>query len=146
MKDDGDKKLSPGRAPSEETEDGTIQQRVGKEGEDAAVAYLISHKYRILKRNYRARRGEIDIICEAAGDESGSPVLIFVEVKARSSLHYGDPFEALSEEKMNRIQRAAEVFIMENHLEDAMCRFDVIGVMVGDGNPGIEHVKDVMDY
>ena len=52
----------------------------GRRGEDAACAYLLRHGYSIVERNYRCRRGEIDII---AAKDGGA---VFVEVKTRRSL------------------------------------------------------------
>ena len=125
----------------------TIQQRVGKEGEDLAAAYLLRKGYTILQRNYRARRGEIDIICHDNGEVGGgAPNLVFVEVKTRSNLRFDDPFDALSEEKMSSIRRAAEVFIMNNDHDDVACRFDVIGILLGPEKNEVEHIQDVMDY
>ena len=57
----------------------------GRRGEDAACAYLLRHGYSIVERNYRCRRGEIDII---AAKDGGA---VFVEVKTRRSLKFGTP-------------------------------------------------------
>ena len=57
----------------------------GRRGEDAACAYLLRHGYSIVERNYRCRRGEIDII---AAKDGGA---VFVEVETRRSLKFGTP-------------------------------------------------------
>ena len=57
----------------------------GRRGEDAACAYLLRHGYSIVERNYRCRRGEIDIIAVKDGGA------VFVEVKTRRSLKFGTP-------------------------------------------------------
>ena len=58
--------------------------KLGKIGEDTATRYLEKMKYTILKRNYRNRRGEIDIIA------SYNRTLVIVEVKARSNNRFGN--------------------------------------------------------
>ena len=62
----------------------------GRRGEDAACAYLLRHGYSIIERNYRCRRGEIDII---AAKDGGA---VFVEVKTRRSLKFGTPGMAVT--------------------------------------------------
>ena len=63
----------------------------GRRGEEAACAYLLRHGYSIVERNYRCRRGEIDII---AAKDGGA---VFVEVKTRRSLKFGTPGMAVAE-------------------------------------------------
>src|SRR5205807_9514985 len=65
------------------------RQRLGRVGEEAAVAALRSRGYRILERNVRLRRGEVDVIAEEHG------ALVRVEVKARRSEACGPPPEAV---------------------------------------------------
>ena len=122
------------------------QQRIGLMGEDIATEYLIKNQHQIIDRNYRTKRGEVDIICQFENPLSGENILVFVEVKARQELQFGLPMEALTSEKMDRVQRAAEVYIMENNLDDVCCRFDVIGIVITPEGHQIEHVQDVLDY
>ena len=72
--------------------------KLGKIGEDTATRYLEKMKYTILKRNYRNRRGEIDIIA------SYNRTLVIVEVKARSNNRFGNPIDAIDEIKINKIK------------------------------------------
>jgi putative endonuclease len=106
-----------------------MNPRPGREGEDAAAAYLRTRGYRILERNYRCPPGEIDIIAEHAG------VLCFVEVKSRSSLAYGSPAEAVNRAKQRHITRAAAYYLQARRQgADVACRFDVVAV-VPDSDP-----------
>ena len=75
---------------------------LGRQGEDAAAKFLLSSGYTIIERNWRGSSGEVDIIARA---ESGE--FVFVEVKTRASLRFGDPFEAITPEKYRRIFRLA---------------------------------------
>ncbi|HLD01917.1 MAG TPA: YraN family protein [Patescibacteria group bacterium] len=110
----------------------------GKKGEDIASKYLAKNGYKLLTRNFRTRNGEVDIIALDAD------VLVFVEVKTRSSEAFGTPFEAITFWKMRALQRAAE-FYKHTHpkLPDAM-RIDVVSVMIDMNGSvlNVEHLKN----
>lgn len=95
-----------GRNPSGHSvpEGATNRRRLGRLGEEAAVAALRSRGYRILERNVRLRRGEVDVIAEEHGD------LVFVEVKARRSEAYGTPAEAVSPRKQRAVAALAAAY------------------------------------
>ncbi len=110
-------------------------------GEDAAASYLKKNKYNILKRNYRNKMGEIDIIAQK-GDE-----LVFVEVKTRSSSQFGTPAQAVTYYKKQRMVNAAKWYIAQNPT-DCNIRFDIIevfGVFTDDGFEleNINHIEQV---
>lgn len=113
------------------------QQRVGRWGEQAAAEYLEKRGYVILARNFRAERGEVDIIARE-GD-----ALVFVEVKARSSNRYGYPEYSVSPKKRLHLLSAAEKYILE-HPEFRTWRVDVIAVEGETGLPKITHFENVM--
>ena len=98
---------------------------VGKAGEDIACKYLEANGYEILKRNYRAAHGEIDIIAVKGRH------LAIVEVKTRSSVKFGFASEAVNYDKQKRIIRAANVFIMSFDDYDEIS-FDVCEVYTSD--------------
>jgi putative endonuclease len=112
------------------------RRRQGEFGEKLAAQYLEKNGYRILEQNYRFERAEIDLIAED-GDE-----LVFVEVKARSSKSFGEPEDAVTEQKENQIRSAAEGYLFENNIEDRTCRFDIIAVEFKNGIADIRHIKD----
>ena len=120
---------------------------VGNRGEDIAAAYLKAIGYRILHRNYRFGRLELDLICyEPPGDEinvvPGHGEIVFAEVKTRSGLGFGRPEEAISETKRRRIAQAAQAWLREQGMEQASCRFDVIAVVLQkDADPIVTHFK-----
>lgn len=91
-------------------------------GESLAAAWLTVKGYRVLKRNYRTRLGEIDIIAKKAG------YIIFVEVKLRFSTAMGKPREAVDYHKQRQIINTAKCFLSENGLYDNDIRFDVIEI------------------
>lgn len=98
------------------------KQTLGKIGEDAAVTFLLSHGYRILQRNFRARYGEIDILCEK------HHVLIAVEVKTRSTDEFGIPEESVTPRKLQEIQTALEYYCVVHSLETIPLQIDVVAI------------------
>lgn len=113
------------------------KREIGRRYEQKAVNLLEQKGYQILKTNYQNRYGEIDII--ACLDE----ILIFAEVKYRSTNQYGDPLEAVDRRKQNRICRSALYYCVQ-HLgsSEVRCRFDVITI---DGNENIRHLENAFE-
>lgn len=96
--------------------------QLGQEGETIAADYLKQHGYEIVVRNYRFKRSEVDIIAKKDG------VLIFVEVKLRSSRQYGEPEEAVDNKKEDQVISGAEGYIEEIDW-DGPIRFDILTVL-----------------
>jgi putative endonuclease len=108
----------------------------GKKGEDLALAFLELKNYTILERNWRHRRSEVDIIAMY------NKILVFVEVKTRSSDAFGRPEEFVSLKKQDLITRAAPIY-MEKINHDWEIRFDVISILLfKDETYEIEHFED----
>ena len=112
------------------------KRRIGSDKEELAAAYLIKNGYKILKRNFFSRAGEIDII---AKDDD---VLCFIEVKYRKSVEEGLPEEAVDISKIRRISRTALVYMSMSGLpQETPCRFDVVAILEND----IHLIKDAFD-
>lgn len=108
----------------------------GKKCEIIATNYLKKLGYKILKINYKNKIGEIDIIAK------DKDYLVFIEVKGRFSRRFGDPFEAINEEKQFKIRQVASFYLLKTKQTEANCRFDAIAVL-GDNDYEIRHIKDV---
>lgn len=108
---------------------------IGRDGEDIAAAYLQKNGYTILAKNWRHRHLEIDVV---AIDES---ILVFVEVKTRSSAAFGMPYESVSTAKQEKLSRAAMHYIEENGYEGEI-RFDVVSILMGTKKPNLRLIKD----
>jgi putative endonuclease len=106
---------------------------LGNEGENLAVKYLKKHRYKILATQYRCKVGEIDIVAQ-----SKDKTYVFVEVKTRNSLTKGLPREAVTTSKQRTIIKCAQLFVLENKINGASFRFDVIEVTNGE----INHIVD----
>ncbi|NTU59221.1 MAG: YraN family protein [Chlorobiaceae bacterium] len=99
------------------------QHRLGAEGEKLAAMHLAGKGYRIVARNFRFHRNEIDIVAHD-GDE-----LCFIEVKTRASLDKGHPAEAVTPRKQKEIARAASGYLAGQKNPWVNCRFDVITII-----------------
>ena len=96
--------------------------KVAKIGESLAVRHLKARGYRILAQNYRARRGEIDIVAQ------DGEFTVFVEVKTRRSLKFGLPQASVTLQKQRQISKVALAYLQAQNLMDVPCRFDVIAI------------------
>jgi putative endonuclease len=108
---------------------------LGKKGEDLALQYLLKKGYKLLKRNWRFRHKEVDIIAEDGRD------LVFVEVKTRSSEWFGTPEDAVDERKQRYLMAAAEAYIRNRDI-DTNIRFDVVSILLKPGHQSIDHIED----
>ena len=114
-----------------------ITKKLGDDGEEIAVQYLLDNGYEILERKYVSHKKEVDIIAKSPDE-----VLVFVEVKTRSNLNYGEPEYALTIGKQKAIIRVAQEFLYERDIVDTAVRFDVIGIQFKeDGSPEINHLE-----
>lgn len=110
---------------------------LGKSGEEIALRYLKKKKYRIVERNFRFFRGEIDII---AHDQK---TLVFIEVKTRKSKSFGLPEESVTPSKQRQIRKIARGFMAQNNLRNTECRFDVISLFINKkGEYKINHIQN----
>lgn len=87
--------------------------------------------------NYRCYFGEIDIIAK------DRDVLVFCEVKYRSTLKYGEGLEAVGYKKQRRISMCALYYITEKYIEQCPVRFDVISIL---GNGEVRIIKNAFDF
>ena len=119
-------------------------KKTGDKGEAIAAAYLEQKGYMILERNYRYEHAEVDLVCfKPAAKYKAGGELVFAEVKTRTGLGYGRPEEAVTETKQRHLMHAAEAYLYERKLEGASCRFDVISILLLQGQqPQIEHFEN----
>ncbi|AZA81367.1 endonuclease [Chryseobacterium lactis] len=108
----------------------------GKIAEDMATDYLQKNGYKILVRNFRFQKAEIDIIAEKDN------LIIITEVKARSTDAFILPQEAVTKTKIRSIVSAANHYLEEFKRENEV-RFDIISVLPDEKrNLCIEHIPD----
>lgn len=114
----------------------------GKQGEDIASDYLKKQGYKIIERNFKKRYGEIDIV---AIDKD---VLVFVEVKTRSSNQFGSPLESITPWKLKSVIKTAQYYkLTHKNLPDSL-RIDAVSIKLSqEGSVNeLELVKNISDF
>ena len=115
-------------------------QITGAFGEEVVSKFLTGKNAEIIERNWRIREGEIDIV---ALHPDG--VFAFVEVKTRSSLAFGHPFEAINSTKALRMQRLAMGWLATHGCLGCEYRIDVAAVLLApDGSHSIEYRANLL--
>jgi len=115
------------------------KKELGKKGEEIALRFLKKRGYRIIKRNYVCKMGEMDLIAKE------KDTLVFVEVKTRTSTTFGPPQLAVNSSKQRQLSKVALSFLKEKQIEDMKARFDVVAILLGPKGEEIELVKDAFD-
>lgn len=108
---------------------------LGKKGEQLAIDFLIEKEYKILEKNYRFQKAEVDIIAQK------DTVLAVVEVKTRSSNYFGNPQDFVNPKKIKLLISAIDHYITERNL-DVEVRFDIIAIIKQQNTFKIVHLKD----
>lgn len=107
---------------------------VGKKCELIATNYLKQKGYKILENNYKNIIGEIDIICQ------DNDIIVFVEVKHRTSAKFGRPIEAITSHKLMKIRQTATGYLKFKRKLDSSVRFDAIEIL----DDEIRHIQNIM--
>jgi len=108
---------------------------LGKIGEDLAEKHLRRIGYKVLHRNWHFGHDELDIIAR------DGEWLVIVEVKTRTTDHFGEPEMEVKPAKMKAIVRTADAYIQLADFKGET-RFDVIGILLGGGKVVLNHIKD----
>ncbi len=108
---------------------------LGKAGEDMAAEYLKKKGYRILERNWRFGRNEIDIVARDGN------IVVIAEVKTRSSSFFAEPETAVTRDKQRILVRSANAYVRYNRI-NLEVRFDVIAILFSPGGEQINHIED----
>jgi len=118
---------------------GAAHLALGAAGEEAAAECLRRKGFKVVERNWRVGKLELDLICKR------KKTIVFVEVKARGSGSLGSPADGLTPAKRERLARAAAQWLSANEAWGAPCRFDLVAVREEEGRLTCEHVEDVID-
>ncbi|MGN6126853.1 MAG: YraN family protein [Humibacter sp.] len=117
------------------------KDELGRRGEDLAERYLARRGYRVVARNWRCALGEIDLIVERGGE------VAIVEVKTRSSVAFGHPFEAITPTKAARLRRLTAQWCEQNDKPHREVRVDAVAVIAPagarDDDVVIEHLVGI---
>jgi putative endonuclease len=113
-----------------------VRQQLGLFGEDCACEELERRGHVVVARRYKTEHGEIDIVTRH------HEFTVFVEVKLKSSVTFGDPSEAVTPTKQQRIVWMATDYVTRFKLEDTPCRFDVVAVECECHPPRVTVIED----
>lgn len=114
------------------------RQALGAYGEQVALAHLTERGMVLLDRNWRCDAGEIDLVLRD-GD-----VLVVCEVKTRRSLACGTPHEAITDAKLDRLQRLGQRWVRDRGVRPEHTRVDLVAVLRPRRGPAIvDHVRGV---
>ena len=116
-----------------------FHNELGKKGEELAVAYLLKNGYKIVARNFRHQKSEVDII---ARKES---TLAIIEVKTRSTPDFGNPQDFVKGKQIQNLVKAVDFFVTEHNL-DVEIRFDIIAIIKNQSGTKIEHLENAFLY
>lgn len=108
---------------------------LGQRGELIAQTFLKDKGYKILQTNWRNRKLEIDIIA------MDGETLVFIEVKTRQTLLFGEPEDAVDYRKRRSIIRAANAYVLKNGFKND-ARFDIISIIIEKDASVINHFTD----
>jgi putative endonuclease len=108
---------------------------LGKKGEKLAIDFLIENDYKILEKNYRYLKAEVDIIARK------KDVLAVVEVKTRSSDYFGNPQDFITPKKIKLLVSAIDYYVVQRDL-NVEVRFDIIAIIHQKNKTKIEHLEN----
>lgn len=113
------------------------KSRLGKKGEDMACTFLENKGFVLVKKNFRCRKGEVDLIMK------DHEILVFIEVKYRSSGHFGSPIEAIDTKKQEKLLDVSRYYLYTQAYEGPL-RFDAVGIQKHANGHWIEHLTDIL--
>lgn len=116
------------------------KQRLGRWGERMAESYLTARGYDVIERNARTPYGEIDLVMK------NSEILVFVEVKTRSSDSFGEPEASVTLKKQAHLVSAIQAYMLEHDELEGDWRVDVIAIQgtPNKPNPSIVHFENAL--
>ncbi len=111
--------------------------QTGIKGEKLALKYLRKQKMRLLKKNFRSGKGELDLVMQDGHD------LVFVEVKTRTNEGLYPAETAVDRDKQKMLIKTARHFINRYKLHKHPCRYDIVAVILTpESQPEIRHTRD----
>ncbi|MBI5127769.1 YraN family protein [Candidatus Roizmanbacteria bacterium] len=113
------------------------QKNIGKLGEQKALLFLKDNGFTILKTNFRSRQGEIDLIAKK------DRTVYFIEVKTRTSLNKGYPYEAVNKTKIFRLKKTANYFLLKSNYKDYKLKLGVISLVLDKEKDSLKFYDDL---
>jgi putative endonuclease len=117
---------------------------LGQRGERYAEQFLKRRGFKIIARNYRCPKGEIDLIVynEHASSTHPEDCIVFVEVKTRTSDFFASPESAVDPRKQRQIQNAAAYYLLHHQQTDMPVQYDIVSILANPKGIRVNHIPD----
>lgn len=111
---------------------------LGRIGENIIADYITKLGYKVVERNFECNQGEIDIIAKDKEE------LVFIEVKTRTDISYGEASEAVTDTKKRHLINSIKYYIYKQKLENQPIRIDVAEVYINKGKVKVNYIKQAI--
>ena len=115
-----------------------VSHELGRIGETIIADYITKLGYKVVERNFACNQGEIDIIAKDKEE------LVFIEVKTRTDISYGEASEAVTDTKKRHLINSIKYYIYKQKLENQPIRIDVAEVYIKCGKVKINYIKQAI--
>lgn len=115
-----------------------VSHELGRIGENIIADYITKLGYKIVERNFACNQGEIDIIAKDKEE------LVFIEVKTRTDISYGEASEAVTNTKKRHLINSIKYYIYKQKLENQPIRIDVAEVYINKGKVKVNYIKQAI--
>ena len=115
-----------------------VSHELGRIGENIIADYITKLGYKVVERNFACNQGEIDIIAKDKEE------LVFIEVKTRTDISYGEASEAVTDTKKRHLINSIKYYIYKQKLKNQPIRIDVAEVYIKCGKVKINYIKQAI--
>lgn len=116
-----------------------VSHELGRIGENIIADYITKLGYKVVERNFACNQGEIDIIAKDKEE------LVFIEVKTRTDISYGEASEAVTNTKKRHLINSIKYYIYKQELENLPIRMDVAEVYINKGKVKVNYIKQAIE-
>lgn len=116
-----------------------VSHELGRIGENIIADYITKLGYKVVERNFACNQGEIDIIAKDKEE------LVFIEVKTRTDISYGEASEAVTDTKKRHLINSIKYYIYKRNLENEFIRIDVAEVYINKGKVKVNYIKQAIE-
>lgn len=116
-----------------------VSHELGRMGENIIADYITKLGYKVVERNFECNQGEIDIVAKDKEE------LVFIEVKTRTDISYGEASEAVTDTKKRHLINSIKYYIYKQKLEKQPIRIDVAEVYINKGKVKVNYIKQAIE-
>lgn len=116
-----------------------VSHELGRIGENIIADYITKLGYKVVERDFECNQGEIDIVAKDKEE------LVFIEVKTRTDISYGEASEAVTDTKKRHLINSIKYYIYKQKLENQPIRIDVAEVYINKGKVKVNYIKQAIE-